>query len=469
LKDFLGQNFILRSKTAEILYHDYASKMPIFDFHNHLSPEEIYRNENYKTITELWLKGDHYKWRAMRAAGVDERYITGDASDYDKFFKWAQTVERLPGSPLYHWAHLELKIYFGIDKPLSLKTAEEIYDQCNTLLSKPEFTPVGFLEKSNVKALCTTDDPFDSLEWHQKLSEIDLPFRVLPTLRPDKILHIGNKHWAGWVEKLAESCKCNIDSYESLKGALTESARRFKAVGCVVSDIGFEKFMYTRSDSADDNAASSIFSRALEGQPLSETEVEIFESDLLLFLGELYCDMGFCMQLHIGAARNVNTNLFNKLGADVGGDNIGLPTDTVKLGWYLDDLELRGKLPKTILYCLNPSDLPAMTSLAVSFCNGDCPGKVQTGSAWWFNDTEFGMRSQLRESAIAGLLSPFVGMVTDSRSLSSFARHEYFRRILCDMLGEMVENGEYPYDIETLGSLVQDVCYNNAVSYFVGN
>lgn len=463
---FLDDNFLLYNDAARHLYHNYAEKLPIIDYHCHVSPKEIAEDKRYSNITELWLGGDHYKWRAMRAAGVDERYITGSASDDEKFLMWAKTVERLPGSPLYHWAHLELQRYFGIKDPLSAKTAAHIYRRCKEMLADADFTPVGLLKRSGVSELCTTDDPFDSLEWHRKIAELSLPFKVRPTFRPDKVVHIRNSVWTEAVKRLGESAGSEIHSYEALIAALDKALRRFKAAGCLAADQGFEQFLYTRETAAAGTSAESVFAKAMRGDSISEPEAGIFESRLLRDLGEMYFDFGICMQIHTGAARNVNTERYRSLGPDTGADNIGLPTNVFKLGLYLDDLNNAGKLLGTILYGLNPADLPVLTSLAVSFCGGDRPGKVQVGSAWWFNDTEAGIRAQLRESAIAGLLGSFVGMVTDSRSFSSFVRHEYFRRILCDYLGDMVENGEYPADTEVLGSIVQDVCFNNAVRFF---
>lgn len=462
----MGKDFLLNTPTAETLFYNYAEKMPIFDFHNHLSPKEIYENKNYASITELWLAGDHYKWRAMRAAGVDEKFITGNASDLDKFAKWAKTIERLPGSPLYHWAHLELSRYFGIEEPLTSLNAEAIFKKCGEMLKQPDFTPVNLLKKARVEVLCTTDDPFDSLEWHFKLKDTDLPFKVHPTFRPDKVLHIADKSWPEYIRTLATSVAKEISDLDSLKEALAIAVSRFKLAGCLASDHGFEFFRYNSGDAHNEKAAKAAFRKAFFKDTLVEADIECFESYLLLYLGELYTVSDIRMQLHMGAARNFNTSVFKALGPDCGIDSVGVPTDPFKLGSFLDDLNSADHLPKTILYCLNPADNPVLTSLAVSFCNGDFPGKVQTGSAWWFNDTLDGIRTQLNEAAQAGLLGVSVGMLTDSRSVSSFVRHEYYRRILCDFIGNIVENGEYPADLNILGPMVQDICFNNANRFF---
>jgi glucuronate isomerase len=465
LKEFMGRAFMLTNSVSERLYYEYAEQAPIFDFHNHLPPKEIYENKNYSSITELWLKADHYKWRAMRAAGIDEHYITGDAGDLEKFKMWAKVVERLPGSPLYHWANLELKRYFDIHTPLTSKNAVDIFNKCGQMLKSDSLRPVSILQRSGVKAACTTDEPYDDLLWHVKIKEEGLPFQVLPTFRPDKFLRVDNKVWLDSVQKLAAIENTEIRSIEALKDALQKALVRFKEVGCIATDMGFSRFAYTNDPDTED-VAEKVFEKAIKGEVVSGAEADAFESSLLLFLGKEYSRMGLCMQLHVGAMRNVNTKMFERLGPDSGYDNMGIPTDPRKLAAYLNDLRKADSLPRTILYGLNPADLPVMTGIAVSFCDGECPGKVQVGSAWWFNDTAAGMRAQLNESAQAGLLQSFVGMVTDSRSFSSFVRHEYFRRILCSFLGDLVENGEYPADYEVLGDMVRDVCYYNAVRFF---
>lgn len=465
MKEFMGRGFMLSNYAAEHLYYEYAERAPIFDFHSHLPPKEIYENRNYGSITELWLKTDHYKWRAMRAAGIDEHYITGDAGDLEKFVMWAKVVERLPGSPLYHWTNLELKRYFGIDTPLTAKNAADVFERCGEMLRSEALRPVSILKGSGVKTVCTTDEPYDDLIWHIKIREKGLPFRVLPTFRPDKFLRVDNNAWIESVRKLGVTERTEIGSYDALKNALGKSLKRFREAGCVAADMGFSRFAYTGSPDMDD-IAEKVFEKAMNGDAVSEAEADAFESSLLLFLGKEYARLGLCMQLHIGAMRNVNTKMFEKLGPDSGYDNVGLATDPRKLAAFLNDLCMADSLPRTVLYGLNPVDLPVMTGIAVSFCDGECPGKVQVGSAWWFNDTASGIKAQLTESAHAGLLRSFVGMVTDSRSFTAFVRHEYFRRILCSFLGDLVGSGEYPADFEVLGEMVSDICCNNAVRFF---
>lgn len=456
---------MLSNPAAERLFYEYAEGMPVFDFHSHLPSKEICENVNYRSITELWLKADHYKWRAMRAAGIDEHYITGDADDLDKFRMWVKVLERLPGSPLYHWTHLELSRYFDIHTPLTSKNAAEIFHKCGEMLRDDGLRPVSILARSGVRALCTTDEPFDGLHWHSSIKDKGLPFRVLPTFRPDKLLRIDSSIWSGSVRRLGETEMMEIRSMGDLKTALRKALLRFKEAGCAASDMGFSRFAYTNRPDVEE-VAGIAFEKAINGQAVTEAEVDAFESSLLLFLGKEYANLGLCMQLHIGAMRNVNTRMFEKLGPDSGYDNMGIATDPRNLAAYLNDLMMSDSLPGTILYGLNPADLPVMSGIAVSFCDGQCPGKVQVGSAWWFNDTASGIRAQLNEIAQAGLLQPFVGMVTDSRSFTSFVRHEYFRRILCSFLGELVESGEYPADYEVLGEMVRDICYNNAVRFF---
>lgn len=462
MKEYMGHDYLIKNKTGLELYEKYAKDMPIFDYHNHLIPKEIYENKGYENITQVWLYADHYKWRTMRACGVDEKYITGDASDKEKFLKFAEVVPNIIGSPVYHWVAMELKEYFGITKPLNPSTAEEIWTICNEKLQGEDFRPVGLLDKMKVKAICTTDDPFDSLEYHKKIkAEKNLPFKVLPSFRPDKVLHIEQAPFIESIGLLANSTGVEIKTFEDLKIALEKAIENFVSAGCLVSDHGFILFSYSRTG---DGAAA--FAKALAGETLTSEEVTAYKSEVLRYLGSLYKKNNIKMQLHLGAQRNNNTKLFNKIGADKGIDSVGAITSPGEIGAYLDDLELAGNLPNTVLYNLNPGDNMVLSSMAGNFWNGEIPGKVQLGSAWWFLDNVRGIRNQIIEIMEAGAISASVGMLTDSRSFTSFARHDYYRRILCDTIGALVENGEYPCDIEHLGNMVQNISYNNAVRYF---
>jgi len=460
MKAFMDKDFLLRTPTAQALYHEAAADMPIYDYHNHLQPQEIYENKPYNTITEVWLAHDHYKWRAMRAAGVSEDLITGDADDREKFRAWAAVVARLPMCPLYHWAHLELQRYFGIHEPLTAKNADEIYDKVNAMLSNEECLPRQLLARMNVKMLGTTDNPWDSLEWHEKLAGEDLPYVVRPTFRPDKLMLADTADWRDCVAKLAISEGMSIVSYEDFLAALEHSLDRFQARGCKAVDHGFSTFDYLPG--CDGKAA---FDRAMAGEALSAREALELRSALLFHLAASYARRGLVMQLHTGVVRNPNAKMFAKLGPDSGYDCVGAVQDPMPYHALFSELNQADALPKVILYGIHPSDTNMFATMAVSYC-GEIPGRMQLGSAWWFNDTIGGMQQQLTAVAEVGLLNAFVGMLTDSRSLTSFARHEYFRRILCDLLGTAVENGEFPADMDTLKSIVRDVCFNNAANYF---
>ncbi len=461
MRTFMDQDFLLRSPTARTLYHEAAADMPIYDYHNHLSPQEIFENRPYRSITELWLAHDHYKWRAMRAAGVDESLITGEADDRRKFRAWAAVVARLPLCPLYHWTHLELQRYFGIHEPLTADNADEIFDRANAMLDREAFLPRALLARMNVKMLGTTDNPWDSLEWHEKLADEDLSFVVRPTFRPDRLLQADVPGWLDCVEALAQSEGMAIDSYDRFLAALEHSLDRFQARGCKAVDHGFTTFDYLPGAQGE-----TPFRRALSGEALSPDEALQLRSALLKHLAGSYQRRGLVMQLHTGPVRNPNAKMFARLGPDSGYDCVGGVQDPAPYHALFSELEGTDTLPKTILYGIHPADTHMFATMAVSYCR-DLPGRMQLGSAWWFNDTIGGMRQQLTAAAETGLLSGFVGMLTDSRSLTSFARHEYFRRILCDLLGEAVENGEYPASgLDTLKQLVRDVCFHNAANYF---
>lgn len=464
MKKFMDEDFILNNEIAVKLYHQFAKDMPIIDYHCHLNPKEIAENKSYRNITEIWLGGDHYKWKAMRSNGVEEKYITGDAEDKEKFLKWAQTVPSTIGNPLYHWTHLELKRYFGIDTLLSPETAEEIWEKCNTLLQKSEFTSRSLINRSNVKVICTTDDPVDSLAYHKSIAEDEtFDVKVLPTLRPDKGINIDKEGFADWINKLALAVGDQISNFGDLLKALGARVKFFDEQGCRVSDHALDPVVFEEGTEAEVN---EIFIKALKGEKLTESEIRKYKTQVLLFLGKEYAKLGWVMQLHIGTIRNVNSRMMNLLGPDTGFDTIGDESFAQPLAKFLDALDRTNELPKTILYCLNPRDNEVLATMIGSFQGGGIPGKIQFGSGWWFNDQKDGMIRQMIALSNVGLISRFVGMLTDSRSFLSYIRHEYFRRILCNLLGEWVENGEVPEDMDLLGKVVKDICYYNANDYF---
>ncbi|WP_434631296.1 glucuronate isomerase [Thermoanaerobacterium thermosaccharolyticum] len=464
MKKFMDEDFLLNNETAVKLFHDYASKSPIFDFHCHLDPKDIYEDRRFKNITEVWLYGDHYKWRLMRSNGVDERYITGDADDYSKFLEFAKTIPMAIGNPVYHWTHLELQRYFGINELLNEKTAPVIWEKVNSMLNSSEFSVRNIIKKSNVKILCTTDDPTDSLEYHKLLKEDDsFDVKVLPAFRPDKGINIDKDDFKDWVKKLGEVSGKAIESYDDYLNALNSRLEFFDSYGCRLSDHALDFVAYEESTKEE---VDEIFKKALKGEKLSQIEVDKYKTSVLQFLGKRYKELGWAMQLHIAALRNTNTRMFKKLGPDTGYDSINDVNIAYPLSKLLDSLESTGSLPKVILYTLNPKDNYVLAALMGSFQGEGIPGKMQFGSAWWFNDNIDGMTEQMKTLANVGLLSKFVGMVTDSRSFLSYPRHEYFRRILCNMIGEWVENGEVPNDMDLLGKIVQDISFNNAVNYF---
>ncbi len=461
---FMDENFLLKNPAAVKLYHDYAASMPIIDYHCHISPKEIYENKRFSNLTEVWLGGDHYKWRLMRINGVDEHYITGDADDYSKFLAWAETVPATIGNPVYHWTHLELQRYFGIHEVLSEKTAAAIWEKANDILHSNELSVRNLIKKSNVKVICTTDDPIDSLEYHIKLkAETDLDVKVLPAMRPDKALQINNEGFAAWVGKLEQAAGRTIGDYNDFLSALEERILFFHSIGCRVSDHAIDCMYY---EEADLDQVSNIFEAAKHGFKISEIEELRYKTYTLKYLAGKYAGLDWAMQLHINALRNTNSKMFRALGPDTGYDAVNDSSMAVPLSQFLDSLEREGSLPKTILYTLNKKDNDVIASLLANFCGRGIAGQLQFGSAWWFNDSKAGILEQMKSLASTGLLSRFVGMLTDSRSFLSYTRHEYFRRILCNMLGEWAENGEAPYDMALLGKMVQDISFNNASNYF---
>ncbi|MBR8748608.1 Uronate isomerase [Fusobacterium sp. DD29] len=463
MRKFMCDDFLLMTETAKRLYHDYAKHMPIYDYHCHLNPKEIYENKKYKNITEVWLGGDHYKWRAMRSNGVDEKYITGDADDKEKFIKWAETVDQCYGNPLFHWTHLELKRFFGIDLILSKETAEEIWNLANEKLSSDDFRARNLIEMSNVKVICTTDDPIDSLEYHIALKK-DTTFKTIvnPAFRPDKGIRVEKEEFIPWFNRLEEIYGEKIDTIDKYTSALANRIDFFHEVGCRISDHALDPVVFAKASKEEVNA---ILLKKLSGEELTENEVKQFKTYIMIFLGKEYNKRNWVMQIHTGCIRNVSTNMFNRLGPDTGFDAIGDKTYINELASLLDAIDITNELPKTILYNLNPRDNEAIGALIGCFQDGKTPGKIQFGSGWWFLDQKDGIIRQMTALANLGLLSRFVGMLTDSRSFLSYTRHEYFRRILCNLLGEWVENGELPNDLNKLGKMIENICFNNIDNY----
>ena len=464
MKAFMDENFLLNNGTAEKLYHEYAKDMPIFDYHCHLNPKEIAQNKKYRNITELWLGGDHYKWRAIRSNGVEERFITGDATDKEKFLKWADTVKYCVGNPLYHWTHLELKRYFGINQILSAETAEEIWNKCNAMLETDDFSARNLIKNSNVKVICTTDDPIDNLQYHQEiLKDKTFEVKVRPTFRPDKGINIDKETFLPWLKELSKASGLEIKNYQDFIKAFTKRLEFFHDAGCRLSDHGLEMVYFEESTVSE---AEVILDKVMTYQTISETEVRKFKTQVFLHLGRQYAKNGWTMQIHLGVNRNNNTRMMKQLGPDTGFDSIGDFNLANMLVAFMDRLDSTDELPKTILYCVNPKDNEILGTIIGSFQSSTCPGKIQFGSGWWFNDQKDGMTRQMVALSNLGLLGRFVGMLTDSRSFISYTRHEYFRRILCNMLGEWAENGEVPTDMELLGGMVKDICFNNAMNFF---
>jgi glucuronate isomerase len=464
MKEFLDKNFLLQSQTAEKLYHEYASNLPIIDYHCHLPPEDIAVNRNFETITQIWLNGDHYKWRAMRANGISEKYCTGNANDEEKFLKWAQTVPYTMRNPLYHWTHLELRRYFNIDKLLNPDSAKVIYETCNTFLNTDGFSTQNLLRKMNVEIVCTTDDPIDSLEHHKKISDDNFDIKVLPTFRPDKVLAIENPvTYNQYLNKLGELTGLDIISFTELIDALKKRHDFFAGMGCKLSDHGIDTF-YAEIYTVDE--ISKIFGKIRNGKTPDPYEIQKYKSALLLELGIMNHEKGWTQQFHYGALRNNNSLMLNRTGPDTGFDSIGDEPVARSMSLFLNRLAAREKLTKTMIYNLNPKDNELVASMTGNFQDGTTPGKIQFGSGWWFLDQKNGIEQQLNSLSGMGLLSRFVGMLTDSRSFLSYPRHEYFRRVLCNLIGEDVEKGELPQDLELLGKMVQDISYFNAKNYF---
>ncbi len=461
MNTFMDKDFLLDTECAKKLFFDFAKDMPICDYHCHLSPKEIFENKQPDNISELWLSGDHYKWRAMRSAGIEEKYCTGDASPEEKFIKFAQALQYAIGNPLYHWAHLELQRYFGIDAPLNAKTAKEIYKRANEAIEKGDFRPQTLIEKSNVKYVCTTDDPIDSLEFHKKLAKKDLSFKVLPSFRPDKALNIENGGFKEYIEALGNLTEININSASDVAEALCIRADYFNSCGCRVSDQAFEYVPFNTAESAD-----RAFEKALAGKELSVGEIEAYKTAVMLKLGKKYSKLGWAMEIHIGAMRNNNAKMFEAIGADTGFDSVSDCEIAKPLSRFLDALCKEDCLPKTILFNLNDKDNTVLATMLGNFQSAEAESKIQFGPAWWFLDTMDGMTAQMKALGNLGVLGKFVGMETDSRSFTSYARHEYFRRILCRLLGRWLEDGWYAYDEDIVKEIIQGICYSNAVKYF---
>jgi glucuronate isomerase len=463
---FITEDFVLQTEAARRLYHDYAEKLPIIDYHCHLPPDQIARDRKFANLTQVWLAGDHYKWRAMRTNGVDERYCTGDASDYDKYLKWAETVPYCLRNPLYHWTHLELKRYFGVsDRLFNPQTAPGIWEECNARLARPDFSCRGLIQQSNVAAICTTDDPIDSLEHHQTLAkDTSFGIPVLPAWRPDRAMNLADlKEFKAYVDKLAAAADVDIRSFDDFRAALRKRHDFFHANGCRVSDHGLESLS---ADEFTEQELAAIFAKARNATPVSPAEIRQFESAMLYEFGLMDHEKGWVQQYHLGALRNNNSRMFARMGRDIGFDSINDFEIARPLSRILDRLDRTNQLPRTILYNLNPRDNAMLTSMIGNFQDGSTPGKIQYGSAWWFLDQKNGMERQIEDLSQMGLLSRFVGMLTDSRSFLSYTRHEYFRRILCNILGNDMTSGLIPKDYDLVGGMVRDISYNNAASYF---
>lgn len=463
MKTFITEDFLLYNDTAKELYHETAKNMPIIDYHNHLNQYEILEDKKFANLTEIWLGGDHYKWRAMRANGVSEEFITGNKNDYDKFLAWAKTVPNMIGNPLYHWTHLELLRYFQIDELLDEKSAPLIWEETKEKLKQPEMSVRSLLKNKNVEFVGTTDDPVDDLQAHKQLAKEDIGMTVSPSFRPDQALGIEKDGFLSWVEKLEQAANMSISNYDDFLAALEKRVNYFDEHGCKSSDHGINVMFY---EEAMKEEVERIFAKRQKNEQLSQKEIEQFKTYTLITLGEWYAEKGWVMQLHINPLRNNSTRMFKQLGPDSGFDSIGDHLLADQLSSLLDAMDLHDKLPKTVLYSLNARDNNVLAAMAGNYQNDEVPGKVQHGTAWWFNDTIAGMEEQMKTLASIGLISNFIGMLTDSRSFLSFPRHEYFRRILCNILGTWVEEGKAPKDMELLRTYVKNICYENAKRYF---
>lgn len=463
MKAFLDDDFLLTTPTARRLYQ-VARSMPILDYHCHLDPKEIAQDRRFENITQVWLGGDHYKWRLMRANGVDEAYITGDAPDREKFQKWAETLELAIGNPLYHWSHLELRRYFGYEGVLNGDTAQEVWELCNQKLQEPGMSARNLIANSGVTLVCTTDDPADSLEWHQQLAQdSSFPVKVLPAWRPDAAMGLERPEYLDYLQRLGQAAGVEIRTYADLKEALLSRMAFFDKMSCRASDHALTVAVCLP---ASEEELERVFQKRLEGEPLTQEELAAFQTGFLRFVAGEYKRLGWVMQLHYGCRRNNNTRMFHKLGRDTGYDAVLQGTPSLEVAAFLDLLASQDALPRMVLYSLNPNDDEGLNSVIGCFQDGTPLGRIQQGSAWWFNDHKAGMVKQLTAFANGGLLGNFIGMLTDSRSFLSYPRHEYFRRILCELLGAWVENGEYPADWKALEKMVRGVCYNNAVEFF---
>ncbi|MBQ7573429.1 MAG: glucuronate isomerase [Clostridia bacterium] len=467
MKPFMDKDFMLHNDTAKKLYHEYAEDMPIFDYHCHLSPQEMYEDKPFSSITQIFLDGDHYKWRYMRSMGIEEKYMTGhrtgnQMSDYERFEAFCSSLQYAIGNPLYHWTHLELQRYFGIDTVCRKDTAREIFDRANAVIKEKNMSPSYLINSSNVAVIGTTDDPIDSLEWHKKIAQKGhINAKVIPSFRPDFMLNIEKPTFVPYIKKLSEVSGIEIKSYKDLVKAIYSRIEYFNSVGCRVSDHALDGVPYYEGISASD-----VFNKAMSGESLSDNEVKAYKSAMLIELAKKYKELDWAMQLHIGALRNNNNKMFKLLGADTGFDSIADYSIAEDLSHLLNAMEKTDNLPKTILYTLNPKDNYVIGTMLGNFQGAGKGGKIQFGSGWWFCDQRDGMTDQMRALANLGALNKFVGMLTDSRSFLSYTRHEYFRRIMCNILGTWVEDGEFPADYDTLETIVKGICFNNAKEYF---
>ncbi len=463
-KPFIHDNFLLENKYAEELYHDYSKNQPIIDYHNHLPPQQIAEDKTFNNITNVWINGDHYKWRAMRTLGVNEKFITGDASDKDKFLNWAKTVPYTMRNPLYHWTHMELTRYFGITDLLNEKSAEKIWDITQEKLNSDGYSCRGLLKKVNAELVCTTEDPLDTLEYHQQLAKEDFGVKVSTAFRPDKAILISADGYIGYLSSLGKVSGVEINSFSTLSEALRNRIQYFHDNGCRLCDHGLDQIYF---ENYTENEVNAILQKKLSGKDISNEEALKFQSAVLVFLCETYHEFGWVQQFHLGALRNNNARMHRILGPDTGWDSIGDYPQAQKLSAFLNALDSKDKLTKTIIYNLNPADNEVMATMIGNFNDGSVKGKVQFGSGWWFLDQKDGMTKQMNALSNMGLISCFVGMLTDSRSFLSFPRHEYFRRILCNLLGDEIQRGELPKEeIQWIGKMVADISYNNAKTYF---
>ena len=464
MKTFMDADFLLQTKTAKKLYHDHAAKMPIYDYHCHLSTQEIAEDKQFDNLGEVWLGGDHYKWRAMRTNGVTEPYCTGGRSWFEKFEKWAETVPQTLRNPLYHWTHLELKRVFGVEELLSPETAKDIFDRCTALLRTPEYSARNLMRKMNVRLVCTTDDPIDSLEYHQQLQDEGFEITVLPTFRPDKAANLADPvAYQEYIAALAAASGMEISDFSSLVAAVDNRHEFFHSVGCRLSDHGVS---YVPVGDATESELNAIFKKVMKGKTVSQDDQDAFAAAFLYEAGKMNHKRGWAQQFHVGVFRNNNSRLFNQLGPDTGFDSIADYRQGPGMVQLLDRLDSSNQLAKSILYNINPCDNELMATMIGNYQDGSSAGKMQFGSGWWFLDQKVGMEAQMNTLSVLGLLSRFIGMLTDSRSFLSYPRHEYFRRILCNLIGNDVENGEIPADMELLGEMVENICFNNAQAYF---